>query len=43
VDTAYIRLLTVAMAVLAGLGVLNSVLMVTRERCTTSACSKRSA
>jgi putative ABC transport system permease protein len=32
VDTSYIRLLTVLMAVLAGLGVLNSVLLVTRER-----------
>ena len=32
VDTSYIRLLTLMMAVLAGLGVLNSVLMVTRER-----------
>ena len=32
VDTSYIRLLTAAMAVLAGLGVLNSVLLVTRER-----------
>lgn len=32
VDTAYIRLLTLMMAVLAALGVLTSVLMVTRER-----------
>jgi putative ABC transport system permease protein len=32
VDTSYIRLLTAAMAVLAGLGVLTSVLLVTRER-----------
>ena len=32
VDTSYIRVLTLMMAVLAGLGVLNSVLMVTRER-----------
>ena len=32
VDTSYLRLLTVLMAVLAGLGVLNSVLLVTRER-----------
>jgi putative ABC transport system permease protein len=32
IDTSYIRLLTLMMAVLAGLGVLNSVLMVTRER-----------
>jgi putative ABC transport system permease protein len=32
VNTSYIRLLTAAMAVLAGLGVLNSVLLVTRER-----------
>jgi putative ABC transport system permease protein len=32
VDTSYIHLLTLMMAVLAGLGVLNSVLMVTRER-----------
>jgi putative ABC transport system permease protein len=31
-DTSLIRLLTVVIAVLAGLGVLNSVLMVTRER-----------
>jgi putative ABC transport system permease protein len=32
VDTSYIRVLTILMAVLAGLGVLNSVLLVTRER-----------
>jgi putative ABC transport system permease protein len=32
VDTSYLRLLTVLMAVLAGLGVLNSVLLATRER-----------
>jgi putative ABC transport system permease protein len=32
VDTSYIRLLTLMMAVLAGLGVLNSMLMATRER-----------
>ena len=32
VDTSYIRVLTLLMAVLAGLGVLNSVLLVTRER-----------
>jgi len=32
IDTSYIRLLTLMMAILAGLGVLNSVLMVTRER-----------
>jgi putative ABC transport system permease protein len=32
VDTSYIRLLTILMAVLAGLGVLNSVLLVTREQ-----------
>jgi putative ABC transport system permease protein len=32
VDTSLIRLLTILVAVLAGLGVLNSVLMLTRER-----------
>jgi putative ABC transport system permease protein len=32
VDTSYIPVLTLMMAVLAGLGVLNAVLMVTRER-----------
>jgi putative ABC transport system permease protein len=32
IDTSYIRLLTLMMAALAGLGVLNSVLMATRER-----------
>jgi len=32
VDTGYIRLLTVLLAVLAGLGVLNSVLLLARER-----------